>query len=541
MMQHTSVWYRRSVSPFVLVASVAVFLTATANLTFFDKISQTYPIADNLGFVLTIAVVLFGAMLLITTLLSSYRYVLKPVLILLLIMGAVTSYFTDTYGTVYDTTMLQNALQTDQAETKDLLNAAFIMRIIGLGVLPSLLVAFVKVDYPTWGKGLMRRLGLIVASLALILLPVVAFSSHYASFFRVHKPLRSYVNPIMPIYSVGKLASIEYKKAIAPKDTIYHAKDAVQATKPDMRKPRLVVFVVGETARADHVSFNGYERDTFPQLAKIDGVTNFSNVTSCGTSTAYSVPCMFSYLGADEYDVDTAKYQENVLDTLDRLGVSILWRDNNSDSKGVMDKLPKAQFADYKSATNNAICNTNPYNECRDVGMLVGLDDFVAANNGKDMLIMLHQMGNHGPAYFKRYDEKFAKFTPVCEGNELAKCEHQSLINAYDNALLATDDFIAQSIQWLQTHSNAYDVSMLYVSDHGESLGENGVYLHGMPNAFAPKEQRSVPAFFWTDKQTGITPMATDTVLTHDAITPTLLKLFDVTADKVKDRTAFIR
>ncbi|MCV5348521.1 DUF1705 domain-containing protein, partial [Escherichia coli] len=125
---------------------------------------------------------------------------------------AVTSYFTDTYGTVYDTTMLQNALQTDQAETKDLLNAAFIMRIIGLGVLPSLLVAFVKVDYPTWGKGLMRRLGLIVASLALILLPVVAFSSHYASFFRVHKPLRSYVNPIMPIYSVGKLASIEYKK-----------------------------------------------------------------------------------------------------------------------------------------------------------------------------------------------------------------------------------------------------------------------------------------------------------------------------------------
>ncbi|MBM9395039.1 sulfatase-like hydrolase/transferase, partial [Escherichia coli] len=149
--------------------------------------------------------------------------------------------------------------------------------------------------------------------------------------------------------------------------------------------------------------------------------------------------------------------------------------------------------------------------------------------------------GNHGPAYFKRYDEKFAKFTPVCEGNELAKCEHQSLINAYDNALLATDDFIAQSIQWLQTHSNAYDVSMLYVSDHGESLGENGVYLHGMPNAFAPKEQRSVPAFFWTDKQTGITPMATDTVLTHDAITPTLLKLFDVTADKVKDRTAFIR
>nr|WP_099982813.1 phosphoethanolamine--lipid A transferase MCR-6.1 [Moraxella sp. MSG47-C17]ASK49942.1 phosphoethanolamine transferase [Moraxella sp. MSG47-C17]BCG50371.1 lipid A phosphoethanolamine transferase MCR-6 [Expression vector pUC57-Kan-mcr-6] len=538
MTQH-SPWYRRPVNPYLLMSVVALFLSATANLTFFDKITNTYPMAQNAGFVISTALVLFGAMLLITVLLS-YRYVLKPVLILLLIMGAVTSYFTDTYGTVYDTTMLQNALQTDQAESKDLMNMAFFVRIIGLGVLPSILVAWVKVDYPTLGKSLIQRAMTWGVAVVMALVPILAFSSHYASFFREHKPLRSYVNPVMPIYSVGKLASIEYKKATAPKDTIYHAKDAVQTTTPAERKPRLVVFVVGETARADHVQFNGYSRETFPQLAKIDNLANFSQVTSCGTSTAYSVPCMFSYLGQDDYDVDTAKYQENVLDTLDRLGVGILWRDNNSDSKGVMDKLPASQYFDYKSATNNTICNTNPYNECRDVGMLVGLDDYVSTNQGKDMLIMLHQMGNHGPAYFKRYDEQFAKYTPVCEGNELAKCEHQSLINAYDNALLATDDFIAKSIDWLKTHQANYDVAMLYVSDHGESLGENGVYLHGMPNAFAPKEQRAVPAFFWSNNPS-FTPTASDTVLTHDAITPTLLKLFDVTADKVKDRTAFIR
>ncbi|WP_294034611.1 MCR-2 family phosphoethanolamine--lipid A transferase [uncultured Moraxella sp.] len=538
MTSHHS-WYRYSINPFVLMGLVALFLAATANLTFFEKAMAVYPVSDNLGFIISMAVALMGAMLLIVVLFS-YRYVLKPVLILLLIMGAVTSYFTDTYGTVYDTTMLQNAMQTDQAESKDLMNLAFFVRIIGLGVLPSVLVAVAKVNYPTWGKSLIQRAMTWGVSLVLLLVPIGLFSSQYASFFRVHKPVRFYINPITPIYSVGKLASIEYKKATAPKDTIYHAKDAVQTTKPSERKPRLVVFVVGETARADHVQFNGYDRETFPQLAKVDSLANFSQVTSCGTSTAYSVPCMFSYLGQDDYDVDTAKYQENVLDTLDRLGVGILWRDNNSDSKGVMDKLPATQYFDYKSATNNTICNTNPYNECRDVGMLVGLDDYVSANNGKDMLIMLHQMGNHGPAYFKRYDEQFAKFTPVCEGNELAKCEHQSLINAYDNALLATDDFIAKSIDWLKTHEANYDVAMLYVSDHGESLGENGVYLHGMPNAFAPKEQRAVPAFFWSNNTT-FKPTASDTALTHDAITPTLLKLFDVTAGKVKDRTAFIQ
>lgn len=532
----------RPINAYILMVATALFLTLSANFTFFRQVTQIYPLQDNLLFVISIGVVLLGLLALLIALLS-YRYTLKVVLVLLVMMAAVTSYFTDTYGTVYDTNMLQNALQTDGSEARDLLNPNFILRVLLLGVLPSFLILKTPVYFATFKKNAVQRLGFLLASVTLVALPIFGFSNAYASFFREHKPLRSYSNPAMPIYALGKLASIQYKKAAIPKETIYHAKDAVQASSSDERKPRLIVMVVGETAREDHVSLNGYDRNTFPQLSQVDNLTSFKQVTSCGTSTAYSVPCMFSYLGMDKYDVDTANYHENSLDTLGRLGINILWRDNNSDSKGVMDKLPQEYQQNYKTADNNPECD-NPNQECRDTGMLIGLDDYVAntaQSRHKDTLIILHQMGNHGPAYYKRYDTAFEQFTPVCQNNDLAKCDTSHVINAYDDALLATDDFLAKTIAWLQQHQDSHEVAMLYVSDHGESLGENGVYLHGMPNTFAPAAQKHVPAFFWTASNTNIKAVSDSTALTHDAITPTLLKLFDVKAAIADNKPMFIQ
>lgn len=530
----------RSINPYLLMLIVAVFLTLTANVTFFKQTALVYPIADHLLFVASLAVVLCGVLALVIGLFG-YRYTLKFVLIFMVMVAAITGYFTDTYGTVYDTNMLQNALQTDSSETKDLLNLGFLARILLLGVLPSLLIFKLPVRFANFKTNAFQRLGYLLLSLSLILVPILSFSEAYASFFREHKPLRSYTNPAMPIYAVGKLASIQYKKATAPKELTYHAKDAVQTTTSTQRKPKLVVMVVGETARADHVSLNGYPKDTFPQLSGMDHLTSFKNVIACGTSTAYSVPCMFSYLGADDYNVDTANYHENSLDTLHRLGVNVLWRDNNSDSKGVMDKLPADLYQNYKTADLNQKCD-NAYQECRDIGMLIGLDDYVAQttkNSNPDTLIVLHQMGNHGPAYYKRYDEAFEKFTPVCRDNDLAKCDTSHVINAYDNALVATDDFLTQTINWLKTQQASHDVTLLYVSDHGESLGENGVYLHGMPNAFAPTAQKHVPAFLWTPNP-AIRAVSDQASLTHDAITPTLLHLFDVKTKAVENQAMFI-
>lgn len=531
------------INAYWLLPIVAVFLTLTANDGFFAQVAKVYPFASHASFTLSLGVVLMGVLLLLTVLLC-YRFTLKPVLIFLLLLASVTGYFTDTYGTVYDTNMLQNALQTDKAETAGLLNGLFLARIFLLGILPSIAIARQKVFFPKFKKAILQRLGLFGLSLLLVGVPIGLFSKAYASFFREHKAVRFYTNPITPIYAVSKLASIEYKKLTAPKDLIMHASDAVQTTTPAARKPKLMVMVLGETARADHVSLNGYSRDTFPQIARLSqqgGLTNFGQVISCGTSTAYSVPCMFGYVGLKDYDVDKAPYHENVIDTLNRLKINVLWRDNNSDSKGVMARLPKTAYFNYKEAPTNPVCDTNAFKECRDVGMLVGLDEYVKQHQGQDILIVLHQMGNHGPEYYKRYDKPFEKFTPVCQSNDLAKCDRQTVINAFDNALLATDDFLAKTITWLNGYDATNQVAMLYVSDHGESLGEKGVYLHGMPYSFAPMEQKHVASIFWAGKNSGLQAVAGDTPLTHDAITPTLLKLFDVKTQALDGKASYIK
>ncbi len=534
---------QRPVNAFWLLPIVAIFLTLTANDSFFAQVAKVYPVASNLGFDIALGLVLFGFLLLVVVILC-YRFTLKPVLIFLLIVASITGYFTDTYGTVYDTNMLQNALQTDKAETSGLFNLLFFARIFLLGLLPSFAIARQKVFFPNFKKALLQRVGLLVLSLLLVGVPIASFSKAFASFFREHKQVRFYTNPITPLYAAGSLVSQQYKKLTAPKHLIMHAQDAVQTTSPTTRKPKLIVMVVGETLRADHISLNGYPRATFPQITKLTqngGVTNFNNVIACGTSTAYSVPCMFSYVGLKDYDVDQAPYNENVIDTLNRLKVNILWRDNNSDSKGVMARLPKTDYVSYKDAPTNTVCHTNPFGECRDVGMLVGLDDYVKQHEGQDMLIILHQMGNHGPEYYKRYDKAFEKFTPVCQTNELAKCDQQSVINAFDNAILATDDFLAKTIHWLNGYDKDHQVAMLFVSDHGESLGEKGVYLHGMPYKFAPMEQKHVASIFWAGQNSGVQAVASNTELTHDAITPTLLKLFDVTTQATTAKPLFIK
>jgi lipid A ethanolaminephosphotransferase len=254
----------------------------------------------------------------------------------------------------------------------------------------------------------------------------------------------------------------------------------------------LVIMVVGEAARADHFSLNGYEKKTNPLLENKD-IINFSEFYSCGTSTAYSVPCMFSIFDRDDYSYKKGISTQNVLDVLTHTkDIEVLWRDNNSDSKGVALRVP---FEDYRTSKTNTICEDN--GECRDEGMLVGLDEYIKKNKGKDILIVLHQMGNHGPAYYKRYPKEFEKFTPVCETNQLEQCTQEEISNAYDNALLYTDYFLTKTINFLKKYDKTHETALIYMSDHGESLGENGVYLHGLPYFMAPDSQTNIGAFMW--------------------------------------------
>ena len=523
----------------VLIVITALYLVTTANISFFAQVLNIYPLDTNAGFILSLVGLLFGLLWLILQLLC-YRSTAKAVLITMVLVAAVCGYFTDAYGTIFDRNMLINSLQTDQAEAMDLMAPSFAIRVVLLGIIPAFIISKIRLKRLSWQRAILQKTATLVASIALIALCLIPFGDQYASFFRQHKEVRYYSNPITPIYSVVKLGTDYIAERQRPDTLILHAADAKRsAAVNSTAKPKLMVFVVGETVRADHIGLNGYTRNTTPLLAKQADIYSFKNVTACGTSTAYSVPCMFSYANQSDYDVDTAAYNENVLDTLNKQGVKVIWRDNNSSSKGVADRVV---FEDYKTPDKNPNCDS----ECRDIGMLDGFDKMVKSDSSqKDTLVILHQMGNHGPAYYKRYPKAFEKFQPVCMTNELSKCDAQSVINGYDNAIGYTDYFLNNVIETLKPYQQDYEVVMVYISDHGESLGENNIYLHGLPYSIAPNAQKQVPLIVWSPASNRIsseslTSMSTQPV-SHDFITPTLLSFFDITTDEVASAPTFFK
>ncbi len=290
-------------------------------------------------------------------------------------------------------------------------------------------------------------------------------------------------------------------------------------------KPKLVILVIGESDRAMNHQLNGYPKETNPLLSARPDIFSFSKVHSCGTETTVSVPCMFSAFKRADYTDHKGAYTENVLDLLQKSQVSVLWRDNDSGCKNVCKRitthdLNRAQIAPY--------CNNQ---ECHDEVLLYDLDTYIKANS-TDKLIVLHKHGSHGPAYYKRYPAQFAQFTPTCNTKNLHQCTAQELINTYDNIVLYTDYFLDRVIQHLETNNTVYQTALLYVSDHGESLGEKGVYLHGMPYWIAPQEQTHVPFIFWASPdfavdRSHLTQMQSQE-FSHDYLFHTLLGLFAV-------------
>ncbi len=465
-----------------LVLVVSVFLLACGNLSFFGNVLKIYPLGGGQVLELLSLAIVVGALLVFLLGLFGFGRATKPVLIVMLMTSALTAYFMDNFGTVINNEMLQNAVQTNIGEARDLLTFKLLAYLFGLGIVPSLLVAKLPVQWRGWRVESIARFKLLAAALVVIVALVMAFGSFYASFVRVNKTLRFYTNPLFPIYSLSRFT---YGQFAAPVDkTIAQiGADARIPTKDEDRE--LIILVVGETARADHFSLNGYLRETNPLLRGHD-VVSFANFHACGTSTAVSVPCMFSVEGSK----GSAAGQESLLDVLQRAGVNVLWLDNNSDSKGVALRVP---YQDYKSPSVNTVCDT----ECRDEGMLVPLQDYIDAHPKGDIFIVLHQMGNHGPAYYKRYPAAFEQFKPTCRNSDLSQCTQEEIVNAYDNALLYTDYFLAKTIDLLKKNSARFETALFYVSDHGESLGEAGTYLHGLPKVIAPAAQTHVPAILW--------------------------------------------
>ncbi|MGE0846872.1 MAG: phosphoethanolamine transferase [Flavobacteriaceae bacterium] len=468
-----------------LALIAAAYVAAVLNITFWHKtLALTGGSGPRLAFLGLFSLALLALLFVV----ASPGRLAKPVLVFLVLASAAAAYFTDTFGILITRQMIENAAVTTAHEAKHLITGDFLIWFAGLGLLPAAAIAWVRVRPSGIAAELRRKTVLAGALLATMLGSFATDYPFYAALLREHHEMLGSLNPVAPLTSAVRYAVVAYRQHNLVVEPI--ATDARRAVPAGhRRKPTVMVIVVGETARAANFGLDGYERDTTPELAR-RGVVNFPNATSCGTATETSVPCMFSMYGRERYSGDLGRSHQTLLDVVESVGVKAEWWDNNTGSKGVADRVAQRGYTYSKS---RELC---PDGECVDGIMAADLPAFLDRVDG-DTVLVLHQIGSHGPAYYQRYPHAFARFLPECRTAQFGDCTREEIVNAYDNTILYTDSFLAGVIDELSRRSDTLSGMMIYMSDHGESLGEDGLYLHGMPYFMAPETQTHVPFIVW--------------------------------------------
>lgn len=519
-------WLRQRpiVASETLLLAVSLYFTLFSNGQFWRNVIVAPAVQWKFAAALFVIITAVHALLL--GLVVHRRYA-RPLLAALILVTAVATYYMGSYGVYLDSDMLRNILHTDRKESSELLSWHVLMPLLFASP-PIALLWRVRLRERPWRRALAIRAGFLAALLLAFTGAAMLSFQDLSSLIRNRREVRYLVTPANYLVSLARVVTASPPGSRPAKTPI--GQDARQLPQAAGRKPRLLVLVVGETARARNWGLNGYARQTTPELARLD-VINFPDVTACGSSTEVSLPCMFSPYGRHDYDQKKIRDHQSLLHVLEYAGIHTLWRDNQSGCKGVCEGLAIQQLDD---ARDPALCNGK---RCLDEILLRGLETALPAGPG-DRVVVLHPLGNHGPNYFERYPAAFGRYSPVCESSDLGACDRQSIVNAYDNALSYTDHVLARLIGQLGRNAS-YDTAMIYLSDHGESLGEKGLYLHGVPYAIAPEEQTHVPMVMWLSPGFAATSRLDVACLRREAVEPasqdnlfpSVLGLLDVRTD----------
>jgi lipid A ethanolaminephosphotransferase len=508
----------------MLVTLTVIFLFCSANTTFWSIAAGIFEghAVSFAGYILAVFLLTVGAFSLF-----GFPWVVKPFLAFIMILSAVTSYYMDRLGVIIDRDMIQNVMVTTVAESRHLITFSFVAHVFAFGVVPAcaLLAVRIKPQRPLRAVAVPVLTAVLSVSLAAGLL--MADFKSYASILRERKDLMSSFQPGAPL-----VGAMRYAKMMSKTTNVTVASIGQDARKGPAYlagdKPVLTLVVIGETARAQNFSLNGYGVDTNPRLAQLP-VVNFTDVNSCGTATAVSLPCMFSGFGRDSYSYEKGIGTENVLDILSHAGLAVEWWDNNTGDKELAARITSRSFT---QAQDPEFCGQG---ECIDGIFMQALRDY-ARTITSDTVLVLHQIGSHGPTYYLRYPPEFERFTPACHTAEFNTCTPAEITNAYDNTIAYTDEILAETIAVLNAE-DGLATAMLYVSDHGESLGEAGLYLHGSPYFMAPAFQTKVPMILWMsdgfkDKfslDAACLAQKRDDTLSHDVLFHSLLGMLDIT------------
>lgn len=466
------------------MAIAALVITLFFNFPFLQQVVQATTLDSFEAWLFLLSVpVLLTSLLIVFLTLTGVWLLPRLVLGISLFVSSLLFYATSAYGVIFDRSMIQNIVETNSGEALSYLNIGFTLFFIFICL--GSVVVVVKKQPPESLIARVKSVGKLNVIAVVAIAAIAGFLyKDYASVGRNNRHLSKYIVPFAFYDASYKFVRDTYLSPPLPFRTL----DGEPVLKTNHRAtPRTLVVVVGETARADKFSLNGYARDTNAMLATQD-VVSFSDVTSCGTATAVSVPCMFSRLNREDYSTRMAESQDNVLDIINRAGADTLWIDNNSSCKGVCERI---EHIVYDPSRDPQYCDGD---YCLDAVLLELLNTSLSQQDGRPRVLVLHMIGSHGPTYYRRYPPEFKKFEPDCPRSDIQNCSQDQLTNTYDNTIAYTDFILSNIIERLSTVPNS---AMLYVSDHGESLGENGIYLHGFPYSLAPTEQTDIPMIYW--------------------------------------------
>lgn len=509
---------------------LAIWLGVFLNIAFYEKLKSLTPYTGiKAGLFVAASVLVVVALYNFIFQLFNWKWTAKPIAIALVFIGGFASYAVSTLGVLITSDQVQNLMQTDMAEARDTWSWHLVVWTLGMTVLPIIAILMVKLKSEPLVGQLLKKVIASVVSLAMVGGLLFVFYVDFAAIFRENRDLKGMISPQNMIASFAS-----YYKKKAPKENlplVTYGEDATMQKTDASKLPKLMVLVVGETARAENFSLNGYSKNTNPKLSKQD-IINFSQVSSCGTATAVSVPCMFSGMPREDYDESLANHREGLLDIAKRAGYQVTWIDNNSGCKGTCDRVEEFKIPE---PIQKKWCKDE---ECFDDILIDSLKAYLATipkDDTRPHLVVLHQMGSHGPAYYKRVPPQYKVFKPTCDTNAIQGCSRDELLNSYDNTLLYTDYVLDSLIETLKT-ATQYETGLWYLSDHGESTGESGMYLHGAPYAIAPSQQTHVPMLMWfsdtwkqqAQKQMSCLSQQRQKELSQDNLFPTMLSLLDV-------------
>ncbi len=392
---------------------------------------------------------------------------------LTLLGNALALYFLEQFGVILDSDMMGNIFNTRAIEAVDFLSFTLLVYLLIYAIIPIALVSRFKPIAP-------RRFTLILHFFMWLLLGLGGIYSGSSGWLWIDQHAKQLGARLLPWSYVVNSARHQLSQRHEQQQLL------ADVTTQTSNNP-LIVLVIGETARSANFSLYGYQRNTNPALSQ-RGAIALKGAVACTTYTTGSLKCILGH----SPDTLFSTLYEPLPSYLQRHGVEVIWRTNNWGE-------PPIKVKQYQQASElRKLCST--LNCDGDAALLAGLNDRINAAQQDKLLFVLHQKGSHGPRYYQRYPKSFERFTPVCRSVELSSCDPQSLLNAYDNSLLYTDYLLGNLIDQLRTYSER-PVLMMYLSDHGESLGEYGLYLHGTPYTVAPSFQKKIPFVLWMNQK----------------------------------------